>query len=68
MITLPRLELDATQVEAIIQGKRLSTRDLKGEWTSPTGQVALLDSGGTLIAIGELELEQGWLQPRKVLL
>ena len=67
VITLPRLRLDATQVEAIIQGKRLSTRDLLGEWISPTGQVALLDSGGTLIALGELDLEHGWLQPRKVL-
>ena len=67
VITLPRLQLDATQAEAIIQGKRLSTRDLLGEWISPTGQVALLDSGGTLIALGELDLEHGWLQPRKVL-
>ena len=35
--------------------------------TSSAGQVALLDSEGTLIALGELDLEQGWLQPRKVL-
>ena len=65
--TLPRLELDAGQIEAITQGKRLSTRDLPGELTSSAGQVALLNSEGTLIALGELDPEQGWLQPRKVL-
>jgi tRNA U55 pseudouridine synthase TruB len=65
--TLPRLELDAGQIEAITQGKRLATRDLPGELTSIAGQVALLNFEGTLIALGELELEQGWLQPRKVL-
>jgi tRNA pseudouridine55 synthase len=65
---LPRLGLDVGQVEAIAQGKRLSTRDLRGELSSSAGQVALLDSEGTLIALAEIELEQGWLQPRKVLL
>ena len=65
--TLPRLALDAGQVEAIAQGKRLSTRDLRGELNSSAGQVALLDSEGTLIALAEIDLAQGWLQPRKVL-
>ncbi len=66
--TLLRLELDAGQIEAITQGKRLSTRDLPGELTGSAGEVALLNSQGTLIALGELELEEGWLQPRKVFL
>jgi tRNA pseudouridine55 synthase len=65
--TLPRLELDAGQIEAITQGKRLRAQDLPGELTGLAGQVALLNSEGTLIALGELEPEQGWLQPRKVL-
>ena len=66
--TLPRLELDAGQIEAVTQGKRLPTRDLPGEMTRCAGEVALLNSEGTLIALGELELDQGWLQPRKVLI
>ncbi len=65
--TLPRLELDASQIEAITQGKRLSTGDLSGELARSAGQVALVDSEGTLIALGQLDLEQGWIQPRKVL-
>jgi tRNA pseudouridine55 synthase len=65
--TLPRLELDAGQAEAIAQGKRLSMRDLAIGLNTPGGQVALLNSQGALIALGELELEQGWVQPRKVL-
>ena len=32
------------------------------------GQVALLDSEGQLIALAELDLDQGWVQPRKVLM
>ena len=68
VLTLPRLELDAGQVDAIMQGKRLSTRDLFGEFGSGAGQVALLNSVGTLIALGEYDHEQGWIQPRKVLL
>jgi tRNA pseudouridine55 synthase len=65
--TLPRLELDSGQVEAIAQGKRLWTRDLSVKLNTSGGQVALVNSEGTLIALGDLELEQGWLQPRKVL-
>jgi tRNA pseudouridine55 synthase len=64
---LPRLELDAGQIEAIIQGKRLPIRGMESELSGLAGQVALLNSDGTLIALGELELERGWLQPRKVL-
>jgi tRNA pseudouridine55 synthase len=64
---LPRLELDLAQVEAIAQGKRLSTRDLRLEPPSPAGPVALVDAEGTLIALGEVDPEQAWVQPRKVL-
>lgn len=65
---MQRLELDAAQVEAIIQGKRLPTRELRGESHGVSGQVALLNSEGTLIALAELDLAAGWVQPRKVLI
>ncbi len=64
---LPRLALGAGQVEAVVQGKRLATRDLPGEWDHASGQLALVDSAGKLIALGELDLAHGWIQPRKVL-
>jgi tRNA pseudouridine55 synthase len=65
--TLPRVELDQAQVEAITQGKRLSIRDLRIPWPGLAGPVALLSSGGKLIALAEVDPEQAWVQPRKVL-
>jgi tRNA pseudouridine55 synthase len=64
---LTRVVLDDDQVKAIIQGKRLPIADLQGEWNGATGQIALLDPQGRLIALAELNLAQGWVQPRKVL-
>jgi tRNA pseudouridine55 synthase len=64
---VPRLMLDAGQVEAVTQGRRLCTQDL-GVVPSAAGQVALLDCEGILIALGEFDPAQGWIQPRKVLL
>jgi tRNA pseudouridine55 synthase len=65
---LPRLALDAAQVEAILQGKRLPARELQDDATGLSGQVALLDSNGTLIALAEVDPDLGWVQPRKVLI
>jgi tRNA pseudouridine55 synthase len=64
---LPRLTLDGGQVEAVAQGRRLSTRDV---WAVPGsgGSVAIVDAAGTLVALGEIDPEHGWLQPRKVLI
>jgi tRNA pseudouridine55 synthase len=64
---LPRLVLSVSQVEAVAQGRRLSTRDL-GAPPVATGLFALLDSEGALIALGEIDAEIGRLQPRKVLI
>lgn len=65
---LPRLSLNAREVEAIVQGKRLPVPELHGDSTGVSGQVALLDPKGTLIALAELDQAQGWVQPRKVLI
>ena len=64
---LPRLMLDAGQIEAIAAGRRLSTQDL-GVVPTDAGQVALLDSAGILIALGQFDPAQGSIQPRKVLI
>ena len=52
---LPRLALDAREVDAIVQGKRLPIADLQGDVNCISGQVALLDPEGTLIALAELD-------------
>jgi tRNA pseudouridine55 synthase len=67
VVDLPRLHLDSRQVEAVSQGRRLSALEL-GDMSVVAGQVALIDPRGRLVALGELDLEQGWLQPRKVLI
>jgi len=64
---LPRLVLDPTQIESIVHGRRLSAAEL-GTLQIPAGQLALLDSAGNLVALGELDLQERWLQPRKVLI
>jgi tRNA pseudouridine55 synthase len=64
---MARLVLDAGQVEAVAQGRRLYTQDL-GAVPIAAGQVALLNPEGILIALGEFDPAQGWIQPRKVLL
>ena len=68
VLNLPRLALDAGQVEAIVQGKRLPTRELQGDTNGISGQVVLLDSEGKLIALAEIDPDLGWVQPRKVLI
>ena len=49
------------------QGRRLCTQDLDAVPIA-AGQVALLDPQGILIALGEFDPSQGWIQPRKVLI
>jgi tRNA pseudouridine55 synthase len=63
---VPRIALDAAQVEDVAQGRPLCTHDL-GAVPFAAGQVALLDPGGNLIALGEFDPVQGRVQPRKVL-
>ncbi len=64
---LPRLVLDSRQLESVIHGRRLATAELGGP-SVPAGPVALLDSAGNLVALGQLDPQDGWLQPRKVLI
>lgn len=64
---VPTLMLDACQVATVTQGRRLCTQDL-GVIQNAAGQVALVDREGILIALGEFNPAQGWIQPRKVLL
>jgi tRNA pseudouridine55 synthase len=64
---VPRIALDARQVEAVAQGRRLRAHDL-GVVPTAAGQVALIDPEGLLIALGDFDPAQGWVQPRKVLL
>jgi tRNA pseudouridine55 synthase len=63
---LPRLELDADQVAAVVQGKRVSVRDLPIDMADTDGPIALIAADGTLIALGELGPLREWVQPRKV--
>jgi len=64
---LPRLVLDPSQLESIVHGRRLTAAEL-GSPRIPAGRVALLDSAGNLVALGDLDPREGWLQPRKVLI
>jgi tRNA pseudouridine55 synthase len=65
---LVRIVLEPGQVEAIIQGKRLATRDLARDSSGISGSVALIDSAGRLVALAEIDLSSGTCQPRKVLI
>jgi tRNA pseudouridine55 synthase len=62
---LPRLVLSAQQTETVRQGRRLNRSEVPG--ISPeAGEIAMVDAHGRLIALGEFEVEGGWVQPRKV--
>ncbi len=65
---LPHLTIDMAEVEAVRQGKRLQVAAARVDRTCESGPIALVDSTGTLIAVGEIDLENGSIQPRKVLL
>jgi len=64
---LPRLVLDSRELESVIHGRRLAAAELGGP-SVPGGRVALLDPAGNLVALGEVDPQDGWLQPRKVLI
>jgi Pseudouridine synthase II TruB, C-terminal len=59
--------LESPQLESVVHGQRLPAAEL-GSPPIPAGPVALLDSAGNLVALGELDPRDGWLQPRKVLI
>jgi tRNA pseudouridine55 synthase len=62
---VPRLVLDAGQIGAVRQGRRLGLQEFAS--VAPVaGEVALVDVEGRLIALGEIGPEGGWVQPRKV--
>jgi tRNA pseudouridine55 synthase len=63
---LPRVVLDARQLEFVIHGRKLAAAELAGRAVS-AGRLALLDQAGSLVALGEFDPESGCLQPRKVL-
>ncbi len=64
----PCATLDSDQIALVCQGKKLDVRRLRA-FGSPlcTGNVALVDSEGRLIALAEIDPERECLQPRKVL-
>ncbi len=62
---LPRRVLDPEQVAAVTMGRRLATRDF-GDPAIPSGELALIDPSGYLIALAESNPAEGWIQPRKV--
>jgi tRNA pseudouridine55 synthase len=64
---LPRVVLDDRQLESVVHGRRLPAAELGGP-PVPAGRVALVDHAGNLVALGDLDPEDGWLQPRKVLI
>lgn len=63
---LTRIVLVPSQVEAIVQGKRLAIGDLCGSGNAISGRVALVDSEGKLIALADIDPESALCQPRKV--
>jgi tRNA pseudouridine55 synthase len=62
----PRLVLDRAQVAAITAGQRLPAREF-GPAGIPAGRVALVGPHGRVVALGESDPSQRWIQPRKVL-
>jgi tRNA pseudouridine55 synthase len=63
---LPRITLDRDEIPLVASGRRILPRD-PGCMNLRAGQVALVDSGGWLVAIAESLATEGWVQPRKVL-
>jgi tRNA pseudouridine55 synthase len=63
---LPRVVLSAQAVDALAHGRRVLAHEFEST-TLSDGDVALVDQAGSLIAIGRYVPEQGYLEPRKVL-
>jgi tRNA pseudouridine55 synthase len=64
---LPTITLDASQARAIAQGRVVDAADLALD-SLPHGEIALLDAGGRLIAIGQGDSSHRTIHPRKVLM
>lgn len=64
---LPRIVLHQAQVDAVGCGRKLSSAELGGQLEA-TGDVALVSQDGQLVALGESNFDEGWIQPRKVFL
>ncbi len=64
---LPRITLDEGQARAIAHGRVVDAASLALD-SVPQGEIALLDAGGRLIAIGQGDSSQRTIQPRKVLM
>jgi tRNA pseudouridine55 synthase len=63
---MPRIELSAGQVAAIVQGRAL-VRDAFTEGAVAEGEVALIGPDGTLVAVAEHVTATGRIFPRRVL-
>jgi tRNA pseudouridine55 synthase len=63
---LPRLSLQPEQLADVAHGRRLLLPQPAGASLS-TGPIALLAPDGQLVALAELNAQEGWAQPRKVL-
>jgi tRNA pseudouridine55 synthase len=63
----PRLALNSHQLDAIVHGRRLTAAEL-GNLSIRSGPVALLDSAGNLVGLGEVDSGARWLEPWKVLI
>lgn len=61
---LPRRVLDGDKLAAVASGRRIPLWDA----VEAGDTVALVDQGGRLVALGEVDGPGGWIQPRKVLL
>jgi tRNA pseudouridine55 synthase len=65
VLDLPRLVVDAQEIAAVRQGRRLGRPDVPG--VSPVaGEIALVDAEGALIALAEAVEDGRWVQPRTV--
>jgi tRNA pseudouridine55 synthase len=63
---MARVVLDARQIDSVSHGRRVPAAEL-GLQPAPGGMVALLDTFGSLVALGDVDPTTGWVQPRKVL-
>ena len=64
---LPTITLDESQARAIAQGRALNA-DILALDSVPHGEIALLDTLGRLIAIGQGDSSHRTIHPRKVLM
>ena len=64
---LPRVVLDQSQVADVLHGRSIDVSGLP-LLPDPEQEIALLDSSGRLIAIGQVNTQAETVQPRKVFL